>query len=161
MPPWPAARRRHDVRGQHFSLTEARNEPRPVQAKLPIWIGGGGEKRTLNIAAKYADGWNVPFVAPEVFAPKSAVLDRHCAEVGRDPADIKLRHQRRAGVHRGEPAGQFGAIADFVRPGVLSGSDEVVEPSGGTSRPVPTRSTWRCARRSTSTRSNASVPCCI
>ena len=45
-----------------------------MQAKLPIWIGGGGEKRTLRIAAHYADGWNVPFVAPEQFARKRDVL---------------------------------------------------------------------------------------
>ena len=44
-----------DFKGEHFVLTDARCEPRPVQAHLPIWIGGGGEKRTLKIAARYAD----------------------------------------------------------------------------------------------------------
>ena len=57
-----------DLQGEHFQLTEARCEPKPVQPQLPIWIGGGGEKRTLKIAGTYADGWNVPFVAPETFA---------------------------------------------------------------------------------------------
>ena len=73
--------------GRWFSLHEARNEPRPVQRRLPIWIGGGGEQRTLRIAARHADGWNVPFVTPEQFAHKCAVLDRHCAAVGREPTE--------------------------------------------------------------------------
>src|SRR4051812_43004211 len=51
--------------GKHFQLTGAMCEPKPVQPRLPIWIGGGGEKRTLRIAAQYADGWNVPFISPE------------------------------------------------------------------------------------------------
>ncbi len=115
-----------DFDGKWFSLTQARNEPRPVQAKLPIWVGGGGEKRTLNIAAKYADGWNVPFIAPDMFAHKSAVLDQHCASVGRDPKEIKravnlgLAYTEESLVH------QFGAIANRVRPGVLTGSNEEI-----------------------------------
>ena len=75
--------------GDWFTLVEARNEPRPVQAKLPIWVGGSGERRTLRIAARFADGWNIPFVAPETFAHKREVLHRHCDEVGRDPGAIR------------------------------------------------------------------------
>jgi F420-dependent oxidoreductase-like protein len=112
--------------GQHFSVTEARNEPRPAQAKLPIWIGGGGEKRTLKIAAKYADGWNVPFIAPEVFGHKNAVLDQHCADVGRDPAQIRRAINVGLAWTEDSLVAQFGAIADFVRPGVLSGTDEQI-----------------------------------
>lgn len=112
--------------GQHFSLHEARNEPRPVQAKLPIWIGGGGEKRTLKIAAKYADGWNVPFIAPEAFAHKCAVLDQHCADVGRDPSEIKRAVNLGLAYTDESLRQQFGALADLVRPGVLSGSDDEI-----------------------------------
>lgn len=65
--------------GTYFSLTNAKCVPKPVQTKLPIWIGGGGEKRTLNIAAKYADGWNVPFISPEAFAHKRSVLHSNSA----------------------------------------------------------------------------------
>ena len=72
--PRVAARRRHVVRRPVVLADEARNEPRPVQAKLPIWIGGGGERRTLRIAARYADGWNVPFMSPETFARKRDIL---------------------------------------------------------------------------------------
>ena len=57
--------------GKWFQLHDARCEPKPVQAELPIWVGGGGEKRTLRIVAKYADGWNIPFVAPETFAART------------------------------------------------------------------------------------------
>ena len=78
-----------DFDGEYFQLHDARSEPKPVQAELPIWVGGGGEKRTLRIAAQYADGWNVPFVAPETFAHKRDVLHQHCDAVGRDPAEIR------------------------------------------------------------------------
>ncbi len=80
---------RTDFAGEHFTLTDAANDPKPVQAELPIWIGGGGEKRTLAIAARYADGWNIPFVAPDVFAHKREVLAGHCAAVDRDPGEIR------------------------------------------------------------------------
>jgi alkanesulfonate monooxygenase SsuD/methylene tetrahydromethanopterin reductase-like flavin-dependent oxidoreductase (luciferase family) len=119
----------HDVttfEGRYFTLTEARNEPRPVQAHLPIWIGGGGEKRTLKIAARYADGWNVPFIAPEEFARKNAILDEHCATVGRDPKQIKRAINVGLAYTENSLQQQFGAISDFVRPGVLSGSDDEI-----------------------------------
>jgi F420-dependent oxidoreductase-like protein len=117
--------------GTYYRITEARNDPRPVQAKLPIWIGGQGEKRTLRIAARYADGWNAPFVAPEQFAAKRAVLHRHCADVGRDPLEIRCAVNLGLAWTEESLRGQFGALADFVRPGVLSGSvDEVVERVG-------------------------------
>ncbi len=117
--------------GTHFTLTEARNEPRPVQAKIPIWIGGGGEKRTLNIAARYADGWNVPFIAPDAFAHKNAVLDEHCSSVGRDPKAIKRAINVGLAYTEDSLQQQFGAISELVRPGVLTGShDEIMDRIG-------------------------------
>jgi F420-dependent oxidoreductase-like protein len=112
--------------GRWFTLNQARNEPRPAQAKLPIWVGGGGEKRTLRIAAKYADGWNVPFIAPETFDHKNRVLDEHCAAVGRDPGDIARAVNVGLAYTEDSLRAQFGALADYVRPGVLSGSDEEI-----------------------------------
>ncbi len=117
--------------GNWFTLHEARNEPRPVQAKLPIWVGGGGEKRTLKIAARHADGWNVPFVSPEAFAHKNQVLDQHCADVGRDPAAISRAVNLGLAFTEESLQAQFGALSSYVRPGVLSGSDtEIVERIG-------------------------------
>ncbi len=117
--------------GQHFNLTNARNEPRPIQSKLPIWIGGGGEKRTLKIAAKYSDGWNVPFIAPEAFAHKNSILDEHCAAVGRDPKEIKRAVNVGLAYTEESLQQQFGAISEQVRPGVLTGShDEIMDRIG-------------------------------
>lgn len=117
--------------GEHFTLTEARNEPRPVQEHLPIWIGGGGEKRTLKIAARHADGWNVPFISPDDFRHKNGVLDAHCDTVGRDPKHIKRAANVGLAFTEESLLQQFGGIADFVRPGVLTGGDEQVLDSIG------------------------------
>ena len=115
-----------DFSGTHVQLTEARCEPKPMQAELPIWVGGGGEKRTLRIAAQYADGWNVPFVSPETVAHKRDVLADHCAAVGRDPAEIRTAVN--VGLCEDEDAlvAQFGQIAERVRPGV---HDRVARPA--------------------------------
>ena len=112
--------------GKWFSVTDARNEPRPLQAKLPIWIGGGGEKRTLKIAAKYADGWNVPFIAPDAFRHKNEVLDEHCANVGRDPKEITRAINVGLAWTEESLQAKFGALDELVRGGVLSGSDEQI-----------------------------------
>ena len=112
--------------GKWFTARAARNEPRPVQDKLPIWVGGGGEKRTLRIAARYADGWNVPFVDPAAFAAKRDVLRRHCDDVGRDPAEIRCAVNVGLAWTEESLVQQFGAIARQVRPGVLGGSVEQV-----------------------------------
>ena len=74
--------------GQHYRLDHARNLPRPVRPGGPrIMIGGGGEKRTLRLVARYADQCNVTGDV-DTLARKIEVLHRHCAEVGRDPAEI-------------------------------------------------------------------------
>jgi F420-dependent oxidoreductase-like protein len=113
-----------DFHGQHFTLTDARCEPKPVQEQLPIWVGGGGEKRTLAIAARWADGWNVPYVSPEQFAHKRRVLHDHCTGAGRDPAAIACTVNVGAALDEAALQAQFGNIAEVVRPGVLLGSVE-------------------------------------
>ena len=115
-----------DFAGNYFTMTNARNEPRPMQAKLPIWIGGGGEKRTLKIVARYADGWNVPFVGPDTFAHKRSVLHDFCDSEGRDPAEIRCAINVGIATDDDNLRHQFGAISDLVRPGVLTGSDEEI-----------------------------------
>ncbi|MEE9276979.1 MAG: LLM class F420-dependent oxidoreductase [Dehalococcoidia bacterium] len=77
-----------DFDGRYYQLKDAPLAPKPVQDPLPLLIGGGGEKMTLKIAAKYADEWNV-WGTPEVLQQKMSVLDAHCADVGRDPSEIK------------------------------------------------------------------------
>ena len=80
--------------GKYYQLTEAPLFPKPLQQPHPeLLIGGGGEQRTLRIAAKYADHWNV-WGGPETLRHKGEVLARHCDAVGRDPAQI-LRVVRR------------------------------------------------------------------
>ena len=77
--------------GEYYQLKEARCEPKPVQQpRPPITIGGLGEKRTLRIAARFAEDWNFPYGDAESFAHKANVLREHCAAVGRDPSEITL-----------------------------------------------------------------------
>lgn len=78
---------RSNFAGEHYRLEEAPLDPAPVQSPLPILIGGGGEKRTLPIVARYAQEWNV-WGTPELLAQKGAVLDRCCEQQGRDPATV-------------------------------------------------------------------------
>ncbi len=81
-------RRRADFSGAHYTFVDAPNNPKPLQKRLPIWIGGAGEKRTLRTAARFADGWNAPYLSPAEWRRKSEVLDAWCAGVGRDPGTI-------------------------------------------------------------------------
>ena len=85
-----------DFDGRFYQLTAARNEPKgPQRPHPPICIGGGGEKRTLRITAKYAQHWNFPGGTPADFARKRDVLAAHCADVGRDPKQIMMSAQIR------------------------------------------------------------------
>jgi F420-dependent oxidoreductase-like protein len=73
--------------GRHYQLTDAPCDPKPVNGRLPLLVGGRGERRTMLIAARFADEWN-SWATAETFRHKSAVLDRHCESIGRDPATI-------------------------------------------------------------------------
>ncbi|HUP24279.1 MAG TPA: TIGR03560 family F420-dependent LLM class oxidoreductase [Thermoanaerobaculia bacterium] len=75
-----------DLSGQHYHLAGAPLEPKPV-GKLPLLIGGGGEQVTLRIAAEHADEWNV-WGDVATLRRKSGILERHCAALGRDAAQI-------------------------------------------------------------------------
>jgi probable F420-dependent oxidoreductase len=66
----------------------AKLNPPPLQERIPILIGGGGEKLTLRIVAERADIWNY-FGEPEEIRQKAAVLDQWCDRVGRDPGEIE------------------------------------------------------------------------
>jgi alkanesulfonate monooxygenase SsuD/methylene tetrahydromethanopterin reductase-like flavin-dependent oxidoreductase (luciferase family) len=74
--------------GRHFELTDAFAEPRPVQAHLPILIGGSGPRRTLRTVARIADLWNMPDGSPAQFVERDAILRGHAAALGRDESTI-------------------------------------------------------------------------
>lgn len=78
---------RTDFEGEHYTLRDAPLAPKPEQDPLPLLIGGGGEKRTMRIAARYADEWNV-WGTPDRLLQKIGVLDAHCEDLGRDPKTI-------------------------------------------------------------------------
>ena len=75
-------------RGTYYTLKNAVLNTRPVQKRLPIMIGGGGEQKTLRTTARYADMWH-GFGPPETMARKIGILRQHCAEAGRDPSQIE------------------------------------------------------------------------
>jgi F420-dependent oxidoreductase-like protein len=74
--------------GQYFTIRQAYSTPRPVQPAPRVWIGGGGERRTLRLAARYGDAWNGAYIGVEDWAHKNAVLTEWCEVEGRDPATI-------------------------------------------------------------------------
>ena len=74
--------------GPRYSSTAVRNDPAPIQERLPILIGGGGEQVTLKLVAKYGDANNVGG-GLETVKRKDAILIQHCETVGRDPAEIE------------------------------------------------------------------------
>src|SRR5262245_29144853 len=80
--------------GRLYRAERLLNSPQAIsRPRIPIMVGGGGEKKTLRLVARYADACNV-FGSPESIARKYAILDEHCAAVGRDPAEIeRTTHQ--------------------------------------------------------------------
>ncbi len=122
-------------RGKHFSLDEARCDPKPVQQSPRLWVGGMGEKRLLRMAARYADGWNVPFIGPELFEQKNQVLTRWCEKERRDPRAVlrTVNLGLAIGADEGEAQrkrdglkAQFGAALGFMEPGMLIGTPQQV-----------------------------------
>jgi F420-dependent oxidoreductase-like protein len=111
--------------GEHFRITDAPNDPKPVQQPLPLLIGGGGERRTMRIAAQHADEWNA-WSTPEVLAHKRRVLQSHCDDLDRDPAEIAVSTQALVFLSTDEEwlAGKRG---DVGRPTIVGTPAEVVE----------------------------------
>jgi F420-dependent oxidoreductase-like protein len=117
--------------GRHVRATRLLNSPQSVsRPRPPIMVGGGGERRTLRLVARYADACNV-FGGPETIHRKYEILRRHCEEVGRDPNEIErttLQDARLAlpGESRGprtqtaaEIVDRFGELAD-------AGADHII-----------------------------------
>jgi F420-dependent oxidoreductase-like protein len=97
---------RFSFAGEHYTLKDAYCSPKGVQLPHPpITIGGDGERRTLRAVARYANRWNTPFADAAHIIRKREVIERHCADIGRDPAEIDITSQ----VIHTEPA----ATAEF------------------------------------------------
>jgi F420-dependent oxidoreductase-like protein len=92
--------------GKHYRLEDARLEPKPLQERLPLVIGGSGERRTLRIVAEHGDIWNTFYGDLDHYRHLLDVLARHCADVGRDPADVRKSLTFRAILDEDERAAQ-------------------------------------------------------
>ncbi len=99
--------------GRTITVPEALCYPRPLQERVPILVGGSGERRTLRLVARYADACNL-FGDADNVRRKLAVLQRHCAEVGRDPAAIEVTHLSTALV--GDDRAHVGRLVEALRP---------------------------------------------
>lgn len=146
----------HD--GTWFRTDEASCLPRPVQQRLPIWIGGVGEKRTLPMAARLADGWNAAYVSPEELRRLNGLIDQHCETHGRDPGSLErvvnlvfgmTTTAKQAAAEQDRIRAQWGAGAERVTQGGLyGGPDEAVarieqyRAAGATGVNVALRAPW-------------------
>jgi F420-dependent oxidoreductase-like protein len=124
--------------GRHYQARRLLNSPQSLsRPRVPIMVGGGGERKTLRLVAQYADACNV-FGSPEAIARKYAILDAHCAAVGRDPADIErstLQNVRlegpggRGGESPGQVVDRFGELSDAGAEHVIFELKEVHDPA--------------------------------
>lgn len=122
------ANERTDHAGEFFRASNASMLPAPVRGRMPIWIGGVGEKRTLRMTAEHADGWNAAYVSPTEYARLNGVLDGHCEQLGRDPRAIERSINLMFDLGRDEAdlRAQWGDMWERVAGGSLHGSDEQV-----------------------------------
>ena len=140
------------VHGKHFHVDGAFNNPKPIRGDIPILIGGSGERKTLRFVAKYADGSNL-FGDVERVKHLLGVLEGHCEDVGRDPAEI-TKTRMGDGLHRAHARGGRGEVRARARGRFRAGAG-----AGASSASRP-RSPRRCRRTSTPawTASPSSLP---
>ncbi|MBI2767330.1 MAG: LLM class F420-dependent oxidoreductase [Chloroflexi bacterium] len=104
--------------GKHYRLAETLNSPQSIsRPHPPILIGGGGEKKTLRLVAKYADACNIFGESPEFVRRKFDIIRQHCDDVGRDYASIEKTVLTRVNVgpngeHAGRELERLGALAE-------------------------------------------------
>ena len=104
-------------KGRYYHLTDARCEPKPVQAKLPIVVGGSGPRRTLRAAARWADHWDSFGADPAAWKRNNEILLGHCAAIGRDPATIR-RSLHLMWPADADPVGLAERAAEFGEAGI-------------------------------------------
>ncbi|MET0726999.1 MAG: TIGR03560 family F420-dependent LLM class oxidoreductase [Acidimicrobiales bacterium] len=114
---------RTSFEGEHYRLTAAVAEPKPVQRPLPLLIGGKGD-RMMGVVARHADEWNMWGLAGTI-AERSAVLERRCEAVGRDPGTI--RRSAQALVRLTDERAEADAFVDRTsgRPTIAGTTDDV------------------------------------
>lgn len=112
--------------GKYYQLQDAPLEPKPQQTKMPLMIGGGGEKRTLKITAQYADEWNV-WGDVDILRHKMRILDQHCESVGRDPQDIERSAVALLFLSDNEKYLKRIREADIASPTIIGNVNEVVD----------------------------------
>lgn len=105
--------------GRVVSLPDTTCYPRPLQARIPILIGGSGEKKTLKLVAQYGDACNL-FGTPEVVRHKIGVLRNHCETIGRDVDTIRVTHLSSVLVGRDGPS--LAETVDRLRPSTVPAS---------------------------------------
>ncbi len=113
--------------GTHHRIENALNNPRPLRGDIPIMVGGSGERKTLRLVAKYADGCNVSGDVEKV-RHLMGVLDAHCDDVGRDPAEITRTRITVLfiGADDAEADRKLAATGMQGQPGVIAGGPERV-----------------------------------
>lgn len=138
-------RPRTTFHGKHYDLTDALAEPKPVQARLPLLIGGAGERKTLRVVARHADMWHRDGT-PELIAHRIDVLKRHCEAVGRDVAEI-LPLAGGAIVVRDDAEGIDARLREWAARGRIAG--EPILPFAGTPDAVARylAAQWRAGAR--------------
>ena len=121
------------ARGERYAARDVTNDPRPVQHRLPILVGGSGERKTLKTVAKFADAWNTGGDIDKV-RHKDEVLRRWCDEVGRDESEIErttsigatiLRSNKREAERVAAEVGRHNGGWDGAE--IAMTSDELVE----------------------------------
>jgi F420-dependent oxidoreductase-like protein len=111
--------------GKHFTVTRAVCNPKPVQPRLPIMIGGGGEKVLLRLVARHADVWNNLGAYHADVGRKRDVLLGHCRAVGRDPGEIMIAQQTLAAIGTDAATAARRTAQVFAELGFLDGAPEL------------------------------------
>ena len=138
-----------DFQGTYIQLTGAFCNPKPIQRPSPPILIGGRSAPVLRIVAEHADLWNIPGGDIDDAISRSALLDRYCAEIGRDPATVTRSIHLPASYD--QPSTTRDAIGEAIGAGFRPSFLDCPRPSPLTSRSgSPTRSSPR--RRSTPAR---------
>jgi F420-dependent oxidoreductase-like protein len=120
-----------EFHGRHYDATRLMNSPQSIsRPRVPIMIGGGGERKTLRLVARYADASNV-FGGPEMIAHKYAVIREHCADIGRNPDEIERTNLQSIDLDRDSPSrivDRFGELADAGAQHVIVSVSDVDDP---------------------------------